>query len=69
MWGGVPEKFRECFEREHVGVEEGACFLVDGTLETLLSRGCCREIADSTSGDVILGERIHEPFANPGCVC
>ena len=38
MRGSMSEEFRKSFERKHVGVKEGACFLVDGPLQPLLGR-------------------------------
>lgn len=52
-----------------MGVEKGACFLVDGMLETLLRRRCTWKIADAAGGYVVLSEGIHQALANSGCVC
>ena len=52
-----------------MGVEKGACFLVNGVLETLLCRRRSWKIADATGSYIVLSEGIHQAFANTGCVC
>jgi hypothetical protein len=63
------EDFREGFQRQHVEVKEIASLLVYSFLQSLLGRRVGGHIANSSSGDIVLSERINQSLAYLRSVC
>ena len=62
------EDFGKGFQRQHVEVKEIAGLLIYSFLQPLLCGGFGGHVANPSSSNIILCERINESFANFGSV-